>query len=126
MRALGWAVAAVALGLAVLFLGLEAAGFDAAAGLGALWLGAFGSWDAFTSSTLVRAVPLILIGLGISVAFRGGALNIGAEGQFYAGAIAATWVGLHLAGQPASDRDCGALAGRGGCRVSAGSCFRSG
>lgn len=100
MRVFGWAVAAVALGLAVLFLGLEAAGFNAEAGLSALWLGAFGSRDAFQSSTLVRAVPLILIGLGISVAFRGGALNIGAEGQFYAGAIAATWAGLHLAGQP--------------------------
>ena len=100
MRALSWAVAAVALGLAVLVLGLEAAGFSAEAGLSALWMGAFGSRDAFMSSTLVRAVPLILIGLGISVAFRGGALNIGAEGQFYAGAIAATWAGLHLAGQP--------------------------
>ena len=100
MKALGWAVAAVALGLVVLAVGLEAAGFDAVAGLSALWLGAFGSWDAITSSTLVRAVPLILIGLGISVAFRGGAFNIGAEGQFYAGAIAATWAGLHLAGQP--------------------------
>jgi ABC-type uncharacterized transport system permease subunit len=101
MSALGWAVAAVLLGLAALAVGLEAAGFDAAAGLGALWLGAFGSWDAFTSTTLVRAVPLILIGLGIAIAFRGGALNIGAEGQFYAGAIAATWVGLHVGGQPA-------------------------
>ena len=100
MRALGWAVAAVALGLVVLAVGLEAAGFDAVAGLSALWLGAFGSWDAITSSTLVRAVPLILIGLGIAVAFRGGAFNIGAEGQFYAGAIAATWAGLHLAGRP--------------------------
>jgi len=100
VRALSWAVAAVALGLAVLVLGLEAAGFSAEAGLSALWMGAFGSRDAFMSSTLVRAVPLILIGLGISVAFRGGALNIGAEGQFYAGAIAATWAGLHLAGQP--------------------------
>ncbi len=99
MRALGWAVAAVALGLAVLLLGLQAAGFNAEAGLSALWLGAFGSRDAFMSSTLVRAVPLILIGLGISVAFRAGALNIGAEGQFYAGAIAATWAGLHLGGQ---------------------------
>lgn len=101
MSALGWAVAAVSLGLAALAIGLEAAGFDAAAGLGALWLGAFGSWDAFTSATLVRAVPLILIGLGIAIAFRGGALNIGAEGQFYAGAIAATWVGLQLGDQPA-------------------------
>jgi simple sugar transport system permease protein len=101
MSALGWAVAAVSLGLLALALGLDAAGFDAAAALGALWLGAFGSWDAFTSTTLVRAVPLILIGLGIAIAFRGGALNIGAEGQFYAGAIAATWVGLHVGGQPA-------------------------
>ena len=63
--------------------------------------GAFGSWYALTSATLVRAVPLIIIGLGIALAFRGGALNIGAEGQFYAGAIAATWVGLHVAGRPA-------------------------
>src|SRR5262245_33892456 len=68
--------------------------------MGALWRGAFGSWYALTSATLVRAVPLILIGLGIALAFRAGALNIGAEGQFYAGAIAATWIGLMLGGWP--------------------------
>lgn len=100
MSGLGWAVSAVVLGLCVLALGLEAAGYDAAPALGALWHGAFGSWDAFTSTTLVRAVPLILIGLGIATAFRAGALNIGAEGQFYAGAIAATWIGLHMTGLP--------------------------
>jgi general nucleoside transport system permease protein len=94
---LAWAVTAVLLGIAVLALGLWAAGYDAVAGLGALWSGAFGSWYSFTSATLVRAVPLIIIGLGIAVAFKGGAFNIGAEGQFYAGAIAATWVGLHAA-----------------------------
>jgi general nucleoside transport system permease protein len=97
---LGWAVAAGALGLVVLAAGLEAAGYDASTALRALWAGAFGSWYAFTSATLVRSVPLILIGLGIATAFRGGAFNIGAEGQFYAGAIAATWVGLHVAGHP--------------------------
>lgn len=101
MARLGWAIAAVALGLGALALGLEAAGYDAVTALGALWSGAFGSWYAFTSTALVRAVPLILIGLGIAVAFRAGALNIGAEGQFYAGAIAATWVALHVAGRPA-------------------------
>ena len=47
----------------------------------------------------MRSVPLIVIGLGIAIAFRAGALNIGAEGQFYAGAIAATWIGLHVAGR---------------------------
>jgi ABC-type uncharacterized transport system permease subunit len=91
----------VLLGLAVLAGGLELAGYDAAAALAALWQGAAGSWYALTSATLVRAVPLIVIGLGIALAFRGGALNIGAEGQFYAGAIAATWVGLHVTGRPA-------------------------
>jgi general nucleoside transport system permease protein len=100
VSALRWAVAAVVLGIGVLAAGLEAGGFNAAAALSSLWLGAFGSWDAFTSATLVRAVPLIIIGLGIAVAFRGGALNIGAEGQFYAGAIAATWVGLHVGALP--------------------------
>jgi len=93
---------AILLGVLLLAAGLRLAGYDAAAALGALWSGAFGSWYAFSSATLVRAIPLTIIGLGIALAFRGGALNIGAEGQFYAGAIAATWVGLHVAGQPAA------------------------
>jgi ABC-type uncharacterized transport system permease subunit len=101
MRRLAWAAGAVVLGLALLTLGLKAVGYDASSALAALWSGAFGSWYAFTSATLVRSVPLILIGLGIAIAFRAGAFNIGAEGQFYAGAIAATWVGLHMAGRPA-------------------------
>jgi simple sugar transport system permease protein len=94
------AVAALALaaGLAVLMIGLEAGGFDAVLALGALWRGAFGSWDALSSATLVRATPLILIGLGFALGLRAGALNIGAEGQFYAGAIGATWVGVMAAG----------------------------
>jgi len=91
---------ALLLGVMMLAAGLQLAGYDGVAALGALWRGAFGSWYAFSSATLVRAIPLIIIGLGISLAFRGGALNIGAEGQFYAGAIAATWVGLHVVGRP--------------------------
>jgi len=89
-------------GVLLLAAGLQLAGYDAVAALGALWRGAFGSWYALSSATLVRAIPLIIIGLGIALAFRGGALNIGAEGQFYAGAIAATWVGLHVVGRPAA------------------------
>ena len=90
-------VTALAAGILVLVIGLEFAGFDSMHALAAMWRGAFGSWYALSSATLVRAVPLILIGLGIAFAFQAGAFNIGAEGQFYAGAIAATWVGLHAA-----------------------------
>jgi general nucleoside transport system permease protein len=93
-------VAAVAVGVGLLAMGLAAAGYDAPEALAALWRGAFGSEDAVLSALLPRAIPLILIGLGIGLAFRAGALNIGAEGQFYAGAIAATWVGLHLGAWP--------------------------
>lgn len=45
---------------------------------------------------LVRSVPLILIALGISVAFRSGILNIGAEGQMQIGIISAAAVALAL------------------------------
>ncbi len=102
MKRLWWALAAVAIGLGLLATGLYLAGYDPGTALAALFNGAFGSWYAFTSATLVRAVPLIIIGLGIAIAFRGGSFNIGGEGQFYAGAIAATWIGLHLAHVPSA------------------------
>ena len=72
-------VVAVILG-ATAFL-LVAFGFPVRDGLAAMWTGAFGSWYAFTSATLVRAVPLGLTGCAVALAFRGGVLNIGAEGQ---------------------------------------------
>ncbi len=101
LRALGTSLLALAVGLLLLAIGLQLAGYDAGAALAALWDGAFGSWRAFTGATLPRSVPLILMGLGFALALRGGALNIGAEGQFYAGAIAATWVGVQAAAWPA-------------------------
>jgi simple sugar transport system permease protein len=94
------ALGALALGIAVLGAGLALSGYDPILALGAMWGGAFGSPDAILSALLPRAIPLILIGLGIGLAFRAGALNIGAEGQFYAGAIMATWVGLALGSWP--------------------------
>ena len=94
------ATAAFVSGLAILAIGLAVAGFDPVLSLGALWRGGFGSWYAISSATLVRAIPLIILGLGVALAFRAGALNIGAEGQLYAGAIAATWMGLHVGGLP--------------------------
>ena len=57
--------------------------------------GGFGSVFAL-SETLTRAIPLMLTGLAAAVAFRARLFNIGAEGQLYAGALAAVAVGgLH-------------------------------
>jgi ABC-type uncharacterized transport system permease subunit len=57
--------------------------------------GGFGSVFAW-SETLTRAIPLMLTGLAATVAFKARLFNIGAEGQLYAGAIAAVAVGgLH-------------------------------
>jgi len=53
----------------------------------------FGSWPVF-SDTLVKATPLIMVGLACSVAFKMKLWNIGAEGQFYIGAFAASLVVL--------------------------------
>lgn len=84
-------LATIAGGTAVLLL---AVGFPVGRGLSALWTGSFGSWYAFTSATLVRAVPLMLTGGAVALAFRGGVLNIGAEGQLLVGAAAAAAVAL--------------------------------
>jgi simple sugar transport system permease protein len=58
-----------------------------------LFGGAFGSVSGITQ-TLVKATPLLLVGLGICIAFRASVINIGGEGQIIAGALAATWFPL--------------------------------
>jgi ABC-type uncharacterized transport system permease subunit len=49
---------------------------------------------------LLAATPLMLTGLAVAVAFRAGYWNIGAEGQFLLGAIAATIAGIYLPDLP--------------------------
>ena len=55
--------------------------------------GAFGSPNAF-SDTLVKAGPLLFVGIGTCIAYRCGVINIGGEGQIVMGALAATGVAL--------------------------------
>lgn len=67
---------------------------------GEMLRGAFGSRLAVTE-TFTRASPLILTGLAAAVAFRARLWNIGGEGQFYMGALAAAALGHSaLAGWP--------------------------
>jgi simple sugar transport system permease protein len=54
---------------------------------------AFGTIDGI-GYTLFYATPLIFTGLAVSVAFKCGLFNIGAEGQLVAAAFATAWVGL--------------------------------
>jgi len=49
---------------------------------------------AFVVDMLVHATPLMITGLAVAIAFRAGVWNIGADGQFIAGATAAAWVGV--------------------------------
>lgn len=51
--------------------------------------------------TLVTVTPLILTGLSIAFGFRCGLFNIGVEGQFIIGSIAAVWAGWAFTGLPA-------------------------
>lgn len=57
--------------------------------------GAFGSTNSL-AETLVKTIPLLLTGLGVSIAFRMLLWNIGAEGQLHLGAITATGVALFM------------------------------
>jgi simple sugar transport system permease protein len=85
------AVAALLLGAMMLLL----LGVNPLEGYRALFEGAFGSTNAL-ADTLVKATPLLLVGLGICIAFRAGVINIGGEGQMIMGALAATAFGLML------------------------------
>ena len=85
-------VGAIAFTLAVASLLVLWAGAAVGPTWAALLQGGFGSVFAWTE-TLTRATPLILTGLAATVAFKARLFNIGAEGQLYAGALAAVAVG---------------------------------
>jgi len=53
----------------------------------------------FTES-LVTATPYIFAGLSVALGFRCGLFNIGAEGQFFIGALCSAFVGYSLSGLP--------------------------
>lgn len=58
-----------------------------------IFTGSFGSAYGIKES-ITKAIPLLLIGSGLALAFRGKFWNIGAEGQLLMGALMGTWVGL--------------------------------
>jgi len=92
---LGAVIAAFLVG-AVMLLAL---GANPVVGYAALLDGAFGGWDQL-SDTAIKAMPLLLVGVGICIAFRAGVINIGGEGQIVMGAILATSTSIWFADLP--------------------------
>ena len=81
---------------AIMLIALDANAID---GYKALFSGAFGGADEL-ADTAIKSMPLLLVGVGICIAFRAGVINIGGEGQIIAGAILSTLVALALPGLP--------------------------
>ncbi len=93
-------VAAALLALAAVAIVVIAGGYDLGHAATAMWTGSAGSAYSLFSGTLLRATPLIIVGLAIAVAFQAGVLNIGADGQLLAGAAATIATGLAMAAAP--------------------------
>ena len=70
---------------------LALSGFDPFESYKTLFSGAFGTQYSF-SETLVKMIPILVISLGTSVAFKAQLWNIGGNGQYTIGAIVAVWV----------------------------------
>ncbi len=84
---------AVAFALAVGAVILLLLGVNPIDAYAAMFAGAFGTLSGITQS-IAKATPLLLVGLGICIAFRASVINIGAEGQIILGALGATWFSL--------------------------------
>jgi ABC-type uncharacterized transport system permease subunit len=95
-------------GLAVLLVGKDPiATYEAIwKGTGLQWLFPWTTGDDRTiaalnlQQTLIITTPLILTGLAVAFAFRAGLFNIGGNGQYIMGAIAAVWVGSSFESMP--------------------------
>jgi simple sugar transport system permease protein len=88
---------AVTLGITALL--LAGVGVDPAAAYWQILIGAFGSTNALAED-MVYATPITLTALSVILGFRCGLWNIGADGQLYLGAIAATGIGFDNLGVP--------------------------
>lgn len=89
------ALIAIFIGFVVAALVLASAGFDPLASFGALFSGAL-SKPKYISNVIIKATPLLFCGVAVAFAFRVGLFNIGAEGQYICGTVAATVVGILL------------------------------
>lgn len=93
-------VVSLALALVVIAILFLALGVNPLIAYQRIFIGAFGSVYGL-SETIVKAIPLMLAGVGLVLAFRAGLYNIGAEGQLLIGAVCASGLALAFPGLPA-------------------------
>jgi simple sugar transport system permease protein len=93
-------VLSLLLALAVIAVLFRALGVDPIVAYRRIFRGAFGSVYGI-SETIVKAIPLILVAVGLTIAFQARVYNIGAEGQLLLGAICATGLALARPDWPA-------------------------
>ena len=91
-------VIGIVLGWYILFLTNPA---DAFAGMGTVLLGGFNEGISGIGTVLYTAAPIIFTGLSVGFAMKTGLFNIGASGQFTAGAITAIFIGANCTALPA-------------------------
>ncbi|MEE4194597.1 MAG: ABC transporter permease [Anaerolineae bacterium] len=114
-QSIGVPLGAIGLALLIGAVILLISGANPILAYGALLKGAFGNATAF-SRTLEKATPLIFSGLALTIGFKAGLFNIGAQGQLAFGAITAAFIGFSIDGLPWFIHApfalvCGALAG---------------
>lgn len=74
---------------------ISMAGVEPVRAFWVMFSGALGSLNGI-SQVMIKATPLILIGLGICIGLKGNLTNLGGDGQLIVGAIAAAMIGLAL------------------------------
>lgn len=96
-RMLSWLIpiCAVSAALALGAVMLMTLGANPVTGFATMFNAAFGNLEGL-SNTAVKAIPLLLVGVGICIAFRANVINIGGEGQMVMGAMFATVAALLL------------------------------
>ena len=100
-RLLAYSIPVLAVFAALLFgaVMLILLGANPIEGYSEMFVGAFGSGDALVA-TILKATPLLFVGVGIVIAFRANVINIGAEGQMVLGGLFATMAALYLPEMP--------------------------
>ena len=84
---------AILCGFIVATIVIAISGYNPFEAFGALFRGIF-SKPKYISNVIIKATPIMITGLSVAFAFKVGLFNIGAEGQYIAGTIAATIAGI--------------------------------